>query len=60
MVSHPVHSCITIHIIEIHAWTVIVLLVMQRITCLEYEILDAVFTKYVQCLIMKIAVMAII
>ena len=59
-VSHPVHSCITRQIIELHVWTVIVWLVMHRITCLEYERMDFVFTEYFQCPIIKMDVMAII
>ena len=49
MVSHPVHSYITLHIIELHVWNIIVCLVMHRITCLEYERMDFVFMKYLQC-----------
>ena len=60
MVSHPVNSCITIKIIELHVWTVIVWMVMHRITCLEYERLDVVFKKYVQYPIIKMAAVDII
>ena len=60
MVSHPVQYCITIQILELHVWTVIVWLVMHRITCLKDEILDAVSTKYIQCPIIKMYVTAII
>ena len=34
VIPHPVHSCITIQILELHVWTVIVCLVVQRITWL--------------------------
>ena len=37
MVSHTVHSCITIQIIELHVWTIIVWMVMHTIIWLEYE-----------------------
>ena len=60
MLYHPVHSCITIRVLEFHVWTVIIYMVMHIITCLEFEKLDVVFTKYVQCPIIKMAVMAII
>ena len=60
MVSHPVHSYITINIFELRFWTVIFCLVMYRITCFEYERLDVVFKKYVQFPIIKMATMAII
>ena len=60
MLYHPVHYCITIHILELHVWTVIIWLVMYRITCIEYEQLDAVFAKYVQFHIIKMAAISII
>ena len=60
MVPHPVHYCITIQILELHVWTVIVRLVIHRIICLKDEILDVASTKYIQCPIIKMAVMAII
>ena len=60
MMSHPVHSCIAIHILELRVWTVIVWIVMHIIICLEYELLDVVFTKYVQLPIIKFSIMAII
>ena len=60
MVSHPVKSFITIRILELHVWTIIIWLVMHSITCLVYERLDVVFTKYVQFPIIKMAVMATI
>ena len=47
MVSHPVHSCIAIKIIELHVCTIIFWMVVHLITRLEYEILDVVLTKYV-------------
>ena len=60
MVSHPVHFCIIIKIIELHVWTVIVWLVMHIITCIEYERPYVVSTKYIQCSIIKMDIMAII
>ena len=60
MMSHQVHSCIIVQVIELRAWTVIVWLVMHRITYLEYELMGVVFTKYAQCPIIKMVVMAII
>ena len=41
-------------------WNVIIWLSMHRTTCLEYERLDVVFTKYVQRPIIKMTVVAII
>ena len=58
--SHKVHAFINIKILELRVWTVIVCLVMHRITCLEYEQLDVVFTKHAQFPIIKTDVMAII
>ena len=60
MLSRTVHSCINIHILELHFWTVIIWLVMHIITCLEYEQLGVLFMKYVQFPIIKITFMAII
>ena len=37
VMSCPVHSRIAIKILDINIWTVIVCLVMHRITCLEYK-----------------------
>ena len=48
IVPHTVHSFITITILELHFWTVIVWLVMQIITLLEYKILELVYKKYIQ------------
>ena len=48
MMSHTIHSCITIKILDICVWNVIVCLVMHIITCLEYERLYVVFEKYVR------------
>ena len=60
MVSHPVHSCITIQILELCVWTIIVWMVMQIIACLQDERLDVVSTKYSQLPIIKMVAMAII
>ena len=60
MVSHTVNYCITIQMIYLHVCTVIFWLVVYIITCLDYEILDVVSTKYAQCPIIKLDVMAII
>ena len=60
MVSHPVHYLITLQMLKLHVWNVIGWMVMQRTTCLKYEILDAISTKYVQCHIIKMTAMAII
>ena len=60
MMSHIVHSCIIIKIIEIRVWTVIVWLFMHIITFLEYERLDVLFTNYFQCSIIKMAAVVII
>ena len=60
IVSHPVHYCITIQILEIHVWTVSVWLLMHRITCLKDEILDVVSAKYIQYPIINMADMVII
>ena len=60
MLSHPVCSCITIHILELHVWIFIVWMVMHRNTCLEYERLFVVFTNYVQFPIIKMSIMGII
>ena len=53
MLYHIFNYFITINITELHVWTVIIWLVMHRITCLDYEWLDVVFTKYVQCPILS-------
>ena len=58
--SRPVHSFISIKIIEICVGTFIVWMVMHRITFLDHEILDVVSTKYVQLPIIKMAYVAII
>ena len=60
MVSHPVHSCMTIQILDIHVWNVIVWLVMHRIIFLKYERPDVASTKYIQRPIIKMAVVEII
>ena len=60
MVPHPVHSCTTIKSLELHIWTIITWLVMHIITCLKYERLDVVSTKYIKYPIIKMASMAII
>ena len=60
MLSHPVHSCITIQILELCVWIVIVWLAMHIITCLKDEILDVVSKNYIQCPIIKMDAMGII
>ena len=60
MLSRPVCSYITIQIVELHVWTVIVWMVMHRITCLKNERLDFVSTEYILCHIIKVDVVAII
>ena len=60
MVSRPVHSCITIKILDLCVLTIIVWIVMHKITCLKDEILDILYTKYIQCPIIKIAAVSII
>ena len=57
MVSHPVHSCITIQILELYRWTVIVWLVMHRTNFLKDERMYVVFTNYTQRPIIKMSVM---
>ena len=57
MVSCPVHYCITIQIIELHVWTIIIWLVMHRITCLKDERLDVGSTKYIKWPIIKMSAM---
>ena len=60
MVSHLAKYFITTQILEIHVWTVIIWLVMHITTCLKYERLDVVSTKYIHCPIIKIDIMTII
>ena len=58
-ISHLVHYCITIQIIELSVWTVILWMVMHTIIWLDYELLDVVFTEYFQWPIIKMSGMAI-
>ena len=60
MVYHTVHYCINIQIIELRIWVIIVWLFMQIITCLMDEILDVVSMNYIQCPIVKMAVIGTI
>ena len=60
MFSHPVHYFITIQVLGLHVCAVIVCMVVHIITYLEYEILDVVSTKYVQCTIIKMGGVAIL
>ena len=54
MVSCPVHSFVTIQIIEIRFRAVIVWMFMHRIAWLKHEILDVVSMKYIQWPITKV------
>ena len=60
MVSHPFHSCISIKYFELHVWTDIVWMVMNRIIFLKYERLDIASTKYIQRPIIKMDLVHVI
>ena len=60
MISHTVHYFITMKILELQVWTIVVWMIMLRVTCIQDERIYLVKPNNIQRPIIKMSVMAII